>query len=227
MSDAWEDIQVVQEGVPDTTFLGLLAHELNNQLSATKGFCELALMDVEIEHPSRKLFEDSLASAGCMARTIEEILAISGRLMMRRQPCIARELARTLPRGVRWNEQDMSRAGDRALAVDPTWFVRVHEALYWLAERFSGKVNDTENRVEVRPGEQAWMLVLYLQNWPDKFEPARLFEPFYVTRTVLQEKGMGLAWWPHAVRLNGGTWSWQSRGQACLRLSARFPWSEP
>jgi len=181
-------------------FIGATVHASNNFLSSLRGFAELAKMSLA-DPDEVSSYLDEIILANKRAEIFNaELLAMAGC-----SPVSAHWIdAESFALSVKKNTDDllpMSTWPDAGLELylDSKWSGRALAAFAELARYLGAK---TSLRLIHDSG---WIALVIETATPiEGVQPQRLFEPFYYTRALRSEQGLGLAWLPGLQRKLGG-----------------------
>ena len=192
---------------------GGIAHDLNNALTAIAGYAELALGEVESDHPARADVEEIRRAAERAGSVTRQLLAFSRKQLLEPRVFdlnetiagIARLLSRLLGAGV----EVQTRLSDAALPVlgDPG---QVEQAVINLAVNARDAMPDGGTLVLATaremvdaafarrhpPMSAGEYLVLRVSDTGHGMPPetqVRIFEPFFTTKDVGKGTGLGLS----------------------------------
>jgi two-component system cell cycle sensor histidine kinase/response regulator CckA len=210
--------------------LGLLAggvaHDFNNMLTGIMGNVELALEDIEPDHPVRPCLEDVALAARTAAEMISHLLTFAGRRRVRHQAVDLnaavmeawRMVAASVPPRVRVDVA--CGAGLPAVAGDPTLLCQVVLNLVLNAVQAC----DRDGHVAVRTEREAdGRVALVVQDDGRGMDPAtraRIFEPYFTTRET--GRGLGLASVHGIVAQHGASIEIASAPGEGARFTVRF-----
>lgn len=205
--------------------VGGLAHDLNNLLTAIGGRTELLLLDLEPGHPLREEIERIRQAAGEAARIVSRIVEAGGRSPSRRRRVEATDLLdgieahvlRRRRRGVRL--VTFVESGLDPVEVDPAQIRSVLEALVDNAIEAmpgGGLLRIRASAVEIvrprtsgasdpAPGRYLRIVVADPGIGMDRATLARVFEPYFSTKSPQPGRGLGLAAARQIVRQHGGS----------------------
>ncbi|HPF70988.1 MAG TPA: PAS domain S-box protein [Candidatus Krumholzibacteria bacterium] len=202
------DLRHAQKMEAIGTLAGGIAHDFNNILAAIFGFCELARFDAG-QDPQQTAHLDQILRAAERARDlVRQILAFSRRTAVNRRPVDVADivdetmglLRSSIPATIalRW---EASTRGP--VEADPTSLHQVvmnlcTNAYQALAGR--GEVAVSLREVQVAPGEPGaapgtWVVLEVRDDGPGMSAAvrAKIFEPYFTTKSADQGTGLGLA----------------------------------
>jgi len=209
-----EQFRQVQKMEAIGQLAGGIAHDFNNILAAILGNAELALADVDGQHPARKSLEEIQRASGRAKQLIQQILTFS-RQQPRERRIVALgplvEEAANLLRATIPSTVDLVVSIDAdapPVLADPT---QIHQVLVNLATNAWHALADRPGRIDVRlesatldaasagdlaglrPGRFACLVVRDTGSGMDAATCARVFDPFFTTKEVGKGAGLGLS----------------------------------
>lgn len=195
------------------TLAGGIAHDFNNILASIIGYSELASMDLQDGHPSKKKLEQIFIAGERAKRLVQQMLSFARPAILERRPIkldlVVREtlafIRATLPTTIEIKEK-IETGLDHTLA-DPT---QIHQVLMNLCTNAGYAMRDNGGILQVgltqfelieenvtlpglRPGKY---LKLYVTDTGPGMESeiiGRIFEPFFTTKGPGEGTGMGLS----------------------------------
>ncbi len=136
---------------------GGVAHDFNNMIGIVMASAELAMLQLDADHPSRTLFEESLAATQKAAALTKQLLAYAGRgvASVEPKPLLApvREacdlLERALPERI-----TLHRELPETLAASEMDATQIQQVLMNLIMNSQEAIGDEAGRIEVQVGER-------------------------------------------------------------------------
>ena len=208
------------------TLAGGIAHDFNNILFPLMGYTEMALEALQGHETERKYLMEVLAAANRAKELVQQILAFSRKAVQERRPLLlqpviqeALKLMRaTLPATIEIR-QDITAAGEVILG-DPG---QMHQVLINLCTNAFHAMRQTGGILEVKlaameigadpaaaaapelaPGKYLKLTVSDTGHGMDRQISARIFEPYFTTKSQGDGTGLGLSVVHGIVRRHGG-----------------------
>jgi len=191
-----------QDYLEHEDIIGLMVHGYNNYLSGIMGFTELALLDCEQNETSERL-QSTLVSTNGAVTFGKQLLSSIGRLQVSRQELALLSLVQSL-----CQKQDCQLLVDKEFAAvvstNRQWFESCLTDLIQFCRDYSktkkavGTEQKSSEQAEISLSlfceEDKIKLRLLIDNLQLSDEQqTHLFEPFYSSRTLLGQSGVGLA----------------------------------
>jgi len=196
------------------TLAGGIAHDFNNILAAIMGYTELALIDLQEDHPAGKKLGQVLKSGDRAKSLVNQILGFSRQTDQERRPLelgpIVKEalklLRSSLPSTIEIKRHVTT--SPAVVLADPT---QIHQLIMNLCtnaahamRRDGGVLEISLDRVELDessanqymelvPGRYQRLAISDTGHGMDQKTLERIFEPFYTTKQPGEGIGMGLA----------------------------------
>jgi PAS domain S-box-containing protein len=192
---------------------GGIAHDLNNALTAIAGYADLALGEVEADHPARADVEEIRRAAERAGSVTRQLLAFSRKQLLEPRvfdlndtiTAIARLLSRLLGPDVRVQTRlaadVLSVLGDRGQVEQAVinLAVNARDAMAGGGQlTLTTALEDVDEpfaraHVPMAPGRYAVLYVSDTGHGMSRETQARMFEPFFTTKDVGKGTGLGLS----------------------------------
>ncbi len=196
------------------TLAGGIAHDFNNILSVIIGYAEMAALNLPPESEATKAIEEVTRAGSRAADLVRQILTFSRRSEKSFQPLRLQGLLKealkllraSIPTSVEIQQNIDSTC--RSVLADAT---QMHQLIMnlctnayhaMLEQGGTLKVSlsevelgpgDLGNKIELQPGVYVRLLVSDTGHGMDKATMAKIFEPYFTTKTMGQGTGLGLA----------------------------------
>lgn len=173
-------------------FLGTTVHELNNFSFALSGFTELLQMEAIADETVRDYLHEISETNARLAQFNNKIAALAGRLSVDLTTISIVELVSLLKNISQFHiEVKEESEQDKVIAIDSLMFNDaikeiIHFALSCQAQTIL-KMNLTKVNLN---------LAFQLSMEAKVFDARKIFKPFYSSRELFNEKGLGLSWLP-------------------------------
>lgn len=215
-------------------FTGGIAHDFNNYLTAITGFSQLALMQMDNDHPARQHIETVLNSAEKASSLTRQLLAFSRRQIIQPQVvnlnAIITDMTKMIKRIIGediqlrlildpklWNvkvdpaqieQVVMNLVSNARDAMPDGGVLTIQTANTLLDEEYAKK------HISVVPGKYVMMAVEDTGVGMTNEVKAHIFEPFFTTKKLGKGTGLGLATVYGIVKQSGGNiWVYSEQGQ--------------
>jgi len=195
---------------------GGVAHDLNNALTAILGYSELALADLDADHPLRRHLEQIHEAGRTASSMAMPLLAFSRRQRLRPRPVDLSELVRSLVPRARQTVGGRVRVIAQLdpepafVSVDVDQVIR---AVLQLASNARDAMPDGGTLTLATANAAPTSVVLTVTDTGagmDDHVLAHIFEPFFTTKPCGKGKGLGLPMVYGIVMQSGGVLSVQS-----------------
>jgi len=207
------------------TLAGGIAHDFNNILAAIMGYCELALLDIDLDSPVSTNLDEILKASNRAKDLIQQILSFSRQREYEKKPVniapIAKEAAKllraTLPTTIEIRQEIDPNPG--LVHADPT---QIHQVLMNLGANAGYALSDDGGvlsillkKIDLGPDAKSihpdlhhgrYTHVSVIDSGPGITAGVRdrIFEPFFTTKEDGKGTGMGLAVVHGIVKSHGG-----------------------
>ncbi len=198
MTDKTLTSKQIHPDLSDPEFLKTLVHESNNFLSPISGFTELSLMEEQLDPKLRSYLEEIVTAVNRHAEFNQQLLMLSGRLEPVEEAIPSDEFESLLKHKKYLFENKLSTPV--IFSSNREWLIRVIDAL----NQFSENLHQSTVRVTLSLHLEQLQLRCYFQAKPGSVDKDRFFQPFYTSRKLSAEKGLGLCWLPSfMLRMKG------------------------
>ncbi len=180
------------ENYPDLSdegFLKTLVHESNNFLSPISGFTELALMDIEDNSPIQSYLEEVLFSVRENTEFNQLLLMLSGHHLPALETVSDLDIEIMLMDNIFRFQQ---KGEEYKIKSNKNWMQRLFKTFEVLAYSFKQQIIP----LTVEQNNEMVCLEFIFDPGIRRVDVEKLFQPFYTTRSISSEKGLGICWIP-------------------------------
>ena len=222
---------------------GGVAHDFNNLLTVIRSYCDLVLLDMPADGPSREELGEIRSAADRAAALARQLLSFSRKQVVLPRPMILNEivtsmesmLARVLPAEVahivRLDQNLGTIKADSGqveqvilnLAINAADAMRAGGTLKIVTENTILDFEHSGQHGGVVPGEYVLLTVSDTGIGMDKSTLSHIFEPFFTTKPVGEGTGLGLSTVYGIVQQSGGHVLVESEPGAGTTFKVYFP----
>lgn len=185
-----------------TELVGNVVHSFNNYLSAMMGFCELALFDIDSNHPSYSQLQTVLDSGNNAVMFTRDLLAIARRSVLQKDRLDSRDWL--LPILNSYPVKLQGEIPSVAIDTDTVASARVlHDIFRFFADAAPSGLSVQVRQcslpalvaqpLALRAGEFLRIDIRDQSAGMSVLQAQQLFEPYFSTKAVRAQKGIGLA----------------------------------
>jgi len=210
------DLDEYVPDLSDESFLKTLVHESNNFLSPISGFTEILLMEDSLD-PKHQSYLDEITTA--VQRHVEFnqlLLMLSGKLEPRKEDVSSDEFADLFSS----NKFELNNSLSDAVCftTNRTWMIKIVDALMVFAD----SLQQNSTPILFANENDLFKMTAKFSTQPNVINPARFFQPFYTSRKLSSEKGLGLCWIPALMKNLGGKIQLEMSALGDLEMSLYF-----
>ena len=201
----------------DDLFLKTLVHESNNFLSPISGFTEILLMEESFDPKQRSYLEEVTTAVQRHVEFNLQLLMLSGNLNPTTEAVSSDEFIELIDSG-KFNINSKL-TGLVYFKASRTWLIKVVGAL----ESFATSLQQSSTDVCLSKQDNYLRVTTKFSTKPDAIDRSCFFQPFYTSRKLSSEKGLGLCWLPSLMKSMGGEIQLEIEALGEVELSLFFP----
>lgn len=200
----------------DSEFIKTTVHELNNFLSAISGFAELSLMDLDSDSELASYLSEIMLAVNRSSEFNQQLLMMSGAITPTAEEIDA-EFIQKLLTELKLGTRSFF-GNDEHFIGNKSWLKKSFKAI----QEFSYSIANENPELSIIKHAQTVGFKFEIDLKGREIDLTQFFQPYYSSRTLVSEKGLGLCWLPPLMKHLGGRAEVKKLEQEKVEIALNF-----